>query len=460
MGASPVPERPRPRALDILSGMPQVAWPVIPTPVAAGMLAIARQLEHTQRLDERTLRAQQMRQLAGLLAHARRYAPAYEMRLAELDLDHGLDDAAFASLPTLTRREVQDDADGLRCRVVPPDHGSVSEYASSGSTGRPIRVLGTRLHDLWWRALLLREHLWHGRDFTAKLGVLKTRISGGTEPNWGAATAGVITTGPCVSLNSGHGVAEQVRWLRTEDPAYLLSHASNLRALSRHCLALGVRLPGLREVRSYGEMLPPDLRELCQEAWGVPLTDSYSAAEIGIIALQCPQSTAYHVQSEHVLVEILNPTGRPCAPGESGRVVVTPLHNFAMPLIRYELGDFAEVGPPCVCGRGLPVLTRILGRRRNMLRVPDGSMHWPSLPAKLWDWASPIRQFQLVQTTLSAITVRLVTERPLTAEEENALRGRLDLRLGWPFEYRFEYCTTLGGGPGFEDFQCLLDDDG
>jgi phenylacetate-CoA ligase len=52
--------------------------------------------------------------------------------------------------------------------------------------------------------------------------------------------------------------------------------------------------------------------------------------------------------------------------------VVTPLHNFAMPLIRYAIGDYAEAGPPCACGRGLPVLARILGRARNLLTLPHG----------------------------------------------------------------------------------------
>jgi phenylacetate-coenzyme A ligase PaaK-like adenylate-forming protein len=61
-------------------------------------------------------------------------------------------------------------------------------------------------------------------------------------------------------------------------------------------------------------------------------------------------------------VEVLDEEGRPCAPGETGRVVATSLNNFAMPLIRYETGDTAEVGAPCPCGRGLPVLTRIMGR--------------------------------------------------------------------------------------------------
>ncbi|MEX2480519.1 MAG: phenylacetate--CoA ligase family protein [Gammaproteobacteria bacterium] len=439
--------------------MPQVVWPVVPTRTAAGMLAIARQLDHSQWLDAATLRGQQFRQLAALLAHARHASPWYEARLADLVLESGLDPAAFATLPTLSREELQVDHDAVRCRVVPSDHGAIGAYASSGSTGRPVRVLGTRLHDLWSRALLLRDHLWHGRDFSAKLAVLKTKIKNGTRPNWGAATDGVLNTGPCASMNSVSDVAEQAHWLQGEDPTYLLSHATNLRALARHCLAHGLRLPRLREVRSYGEMLASDLRELCQAAWDTPLTDSYSAAEIGIIALQCPLNDHYHVQSEHVLVEILDAADRACAAGEWGRVVVTPLHNFAMPLVRYELGDYAEVGAPCACGRGLPVLNRILGRRRNMLRVPDGSLHWPSLPARIWDWASPIRQFQVVQTTLTTITVRLVAERPLTQNEEDALGRRLDERLGWPFTYRFEYPQTIAAGPGFEDFQCLIDDD-
>ena len=81
----------------------------------------------------------------------------------------------------------------------------------------------------------------------------------------------------------------------------------------------------------------------------------YSCEEAGYIALQCPQAEHYHCQSESVLVEVLDDEGRPCTPGQVGKVVLTALHNFAMPLIRYENQDYAEVGPPCACGRGLPV---------------------------------------------------------------------------------------------------------
>jgi phenylacetate-coenzyme A ligase PaaK-like adenylate-forming protein len=71
------------------------------------------------------------------------------------------------------------------------------------------------------------------------------------------------------------------------------------------------------------------------------------------------------VQSESVLLEIVDDAGRACAPGRAGRVVVTSLHNFATPLIRYELGDLAEFGAPCACGRSLPVISRVLGRSRS-----------------------------------------------------------------------------------------------
>src|SRR3546814_11153852 len=87
----------------------------------------------------------------------------------------------------------------------------------------------------------------------------------------------------------------------------------------------------------------------------------------------------YHAQSENVLLEVVDDDGRPCGPGETGRVLITSLHNFATPLIRYELGDYAEVGSPCACGRGLPVIKQVLGRKRNRLILSDGRSGFPYL---------------------------------------------------------------------------------
>jgi phenylacetate-CoA ligase len=113
--------------------------------------------------------------------------------------------------------------------------------------------------------------------------------------------------------------------------------------LAGHAIERGINLPGLKQLRTFGEVLSDETRELCQRAWQVGIADLYSSEEAGSIAVQCEHG-AYHLQSENLLVEIIDDHGAACLPGEIGRVLITTLHNFAMPLIRYEIGDYAECG--------------------------------------------------------------------------------------------------------------------
>jgi phenylacetate-CoA ligase len=140
---------------------------------------------------------------------------------------------------------------------------------------------------------------------------------------------------------------------------------------------------------------------------------------------------------------------------------LTPLHNFAMPLIRYELGDYAQVGDPCPTGRGLPTLARIAGRVRNMLRDPNGRRLFASIPAGLWLEVDPIRQARLVQRTLSQIEVQLVMGRDLTASEAERLTAALREHLGYPFEIILNRVNEIERQPGgkFEDVLSLLPQD-
>ena len=207
-------------------------------------------------------------------------------------------------------------------------------------------------------------------------------------------------------------------------------------------------------VRTLGEAVTPELRQLSKTVFGVTLRDMYSAAEVGYLALQCPDHEHYHVQSEVVMVEVLRDDGSACRPGEIGRVVVTTLHNFAMPLIRYAIGDYAEVGEACPCGRGLPVLKRIMGRSRNLLSLPDGRQWWPSLPPKKYAHIGSIQQLQLVQKSLNKIEVRLVVKQKLDESQSKALRIALTDMLKYAFEFEFRYLDKIEFGPNhkFEDF--------
>jgi phenylacetate-CoA ligase len=437
------------------SALNGVLWPAVPGPEGTRMLALQYQFAQSERWPPEELRAAQFAQLTRLLHHAKTTVPFYRDRLAGIAEDRPLDAAAFAQIPLLRRQDIQENFDALITLALPPDHGGMQEGQTSGSTGSPIRFMGTPLTEVFWHAFTLRDHLWQRRDFSAKLAAIRARVSLGAAAGWGASTDSAFSTGPSVMFNTEQSYPQQAQWLMQENPDYLISIASNMQELARHCGRHGLRPPRLREVRTYGEALHPDARAVVRSAWGVPVIDMYSCREAGYLALQCPQHEHYHVQAEGVYLELLDEQGRPCAPGTLGRVVITVLHNFAMPLIRYDIGDYAEAGEPCDCGRKLPVIRRIVGRVRNMLRLPDGSLRHPRFGEAQFGIIAPVRQFQVVQKTLHDIEVALVVARTLTPAEEDTLRVQILKNLGHSFRLSFVYKDNIprSAGGKYEDFR-------
>lgn len=451
----------------LLSGDATVVWPALAAPRAARLAAMLRQLDRSQWWSAEQHRQQQLRQAAALLHHAYRQLPFYRDRLAEAGFVPGkaVTPAVWARIPVLTRAELQAAGAALHSPEVPEGHGGRYEISSSGSTGRPVKAQGTRLVQFIWDALTLREHAWHRRDFRGKLAAIRSLPDGvGIYPNgtvgkvWGRAMEGLFRSGPSATLSIATRVDEQAEWLQRVQPDYLLTYPSALRELLRHCRDRGIVYPRLREVRTLSELLPAETRRLCREAWGLKVVDMYSTQENGYLALQCPAYEHYHVQSEAVLLEVLNEAGEPCHPGEVGQVVTTPLTNFAMPMIRYAVGDLAEVGPPCPCGRGLPVLRRILGRVRDMLVYPDGRKGWPLLGDMYYTQIPEIRQFQIVQHAVDDIEIKVVAERSLTPAEEAQLGKWFHQRSGHAFPTRVTYHPEIPRGPSgkFQDFRSAM----
>jgi phenylacetate-CoA ligase len=426
------------------TAFPEIRWPAIVAGRSASLLAVMMQLEMTQWWPRERIEQEQFRQLEHVLAHAQRMVPFYEQRFAE----HHLDASKLASpqgwgkLPLLSRRDIQLAGDALYSRQVPKSHGRVASSVTSGSTSEPVTTLGTELTEFFWQALTLRDHFWHRRDFSQTFAAI--RYTGDREafpphgrqsPNWGGATAGVFRTGAAHLLNVLSSIAEQTEWLLRVDPGYLLAYPSVLLGIARLLETTDRRLTRLRELRTFGEIVEPECKSVCQRVFGVPMVDMYSSQEVGYLALQCPDREHYHVMSENLLVEVLDDDGRPCQAGETGRVVVTTLHNFAMPLVRYDIGDYAEVGEPCSCGRGLPTLRRILGRQRNLLVLPDGRRMWPVFDAgERPEDLPPLYQFRFVQLDLATIEMTVVRHDDYTAEEAAAVRRYIQQMLGHPFE--------------------------
>jgi phenylacetate-CoA ligase len=444
------------------SAVTGIVWPALPHAAAQTMMAAQFQLEHSQWWPASQLAAHQLEQLRALVAFTVRQVPHYRALIsthlpALLADPHVLTWGDFARWPILKKADLREQSSALLAADLPRDHGAMSWRFTSGSTGTPVRCAATTVSHFFRSALILRNQLWHELDFSLKYAEIRPETSAGRFQSWGPAPSVAYETGPSVALPVATDIAEQLDWLMAEAPGYLHSNASNLRALLLRSRQTGQVPVGLDAVISYAETMPADLRALTRELWNTRLIDVYSCTETGVMALQCPQHDHYHAQSELVILEVLDEDGLPCPPGNVGRVVVTDLVNFAMPLIRYELGDYAEAGVPCDCGRGLPVIARVMGRRRNMALDLKGRMFWPYFSSRdLYD-SAPLGQIQLVQHTPATIELRYVMQRELSASEQASISAILGKTMGHGFDFRFTRVVAIErkAGEKFEEFISL-----
>jgi len=410
----------------------------------------------------------QLAHLKNLALFAARNIPFWRASIAAEPIEQAATlDQALSALPILSRAALRDNLAVLRATDLPAPHQAAGERTSSGSTGMVVAVTTSNVMLTWQDALAFRTQLWAGRDLQRRIALIRKYPKGMAEypaglaqPDWAPPSVFPFATGPAFHLTtSSTSVAEQWEWLERISPSYLMTYPSIVRALAERAAAEGKQPAPLRGITTVGEVVDPELRELAVRHLDAPIYDVYSSEETGTMALQCPDCSAYHVQAEALILEVLDRDGRPCRPGDTGRVVVTPLFNYAMPLLRYELGDFALVGEPCLCGRALPVLERIMGRRRNMLTLPDGRTFWPSFSARRLQKIVPIREHQFRQTAPLVIEALLVTEAPVSAAQECAMRDIVNAGLPVRFDVRIHRLDAIPRPVSgkYEEFVSLME---
>ena len=436
-----------------LSNTIGIGWPPVQKGVVGALAALVHTLEETQWMPLEMITQLQHQQLIKVVAHANRVSPYFRSRMqaAGLRSEQMATAAGLRSLPVLTRRDIQTAGEALFCQQLPKSHLPIGETRTSGSSGEPVVIKRTAITHLCWMAANMREQLWHQRDTRGTIAVLRANFPEDEAPvvqeNWGIPVSYYFETGLLYSLRINTDINRQVDWLMQVDPDYLLTYPTNLAALLQEFERRGTRLARLKQLRTIGETLNGNLHEEARRILGVTIADTYSSQELGVIAMQCPESGLYHTVPELHIVEVLDERGEPCQPGQVGRVVVTDLHNFATPLIRYQIGDYAEVGAACSCGRGLPTLQRVAGRERNMLLLPDGRRHWPLVGFVQYRDVAPIRQYQLIQRDLASIEMRLVVDSPLSAEQEKKLGELVCSALGFEFQLCYVYYQMFGSKP-------------
>ncbi|MCE9506760.1 MAG: hypothetical protein K8R48_00380 [Alphaproteobacteria bacterium] len=439
-----------------------MVWPPLALGAKAALVALLHQLEETQWWPRDKTAAMQFSQLAVLAGHAASHSPNFRERLQKAGLtaaDIGTPQG-FKRLPPLTRRDIQAAGAALHCTEVPQTHLPIGEVKTSGSTGEPVVVRKTSLSNLVWMAMSFRNHFWHGHDFSRRFSTIRATITKQEErPDWGLPLKLLFDSGPAQLIPVTTDIKEQVRLLRQFRPQYLILCPSNLAGILDECQKQQEPLTGLTGITTINETLKADFRQKAEAYFNTKIDDIYSSAEMGSMALQCPVSGLYHVMAENIILEVLDDNGQDCAEGQTGRVVVTDLLNFATPLVRYSINDYAEAGGVCPCGRGLPTIRRFLGRERNLVVRPGGAKHWPTVGLIKFHEVVPVNQFQFIQHDLENIEVRLVTGSAVTAAGEDKLRALIHENLGYPYKISFVYFNQklpLQPNGKFEEFICKV----
>lgn len=216
----------------------------------------------------------------------------------------------------------------------------------------------------------------------------------------------------------------------------------------------------LRYISCGGESLSGPKRRAIEDGFGVRVYDIYGTHECNIIAWECVETGRYHVCDDNVIVEILK-DGRPVAEGESGEVVLTCLHSYGMPFIRYRMGDIVVKGPEtCTCGQPFSTLLSIKGRVREYFSLPDGRrVHPLEIILPVFTQKAPwLDQFQMIQETDSTFILRVSALQVPGPGDLDRLKTAIGDRLGPGAGLRMELVDKIPFEPSgkFRDCVCRI----
>lgn len=206
-------------------------------------------------------------------------------------------------------------------------------------------------------------------------------------------------------------------------PELIFGHAHSIYLFAKFLHETGVKDLRPQGIVATSMMMLDHERQLIEQAFGCRVSNRYGCEEVGLIAVECELHQGMHINSPHIILECLNENNEPAAPGEAGKLVITDLNNFGMPLLRYRVEDVGVLSArACSCGRKTPLLERLEGRVADFLKKPDGGqVAGVSLVERTLTKIPGIEQMQLVQEELHRITINRVKGVEYTPETDQEL---------------------------------------
>lgn len=363
----------------------------------------------------------------SILLHAQSQVPYYQHL--------GLAADSLEAFPVLSKAVLREYWGQLRSRGL--RSSGVANIRSGGTTGEPVTVLMDRNALQWDYAswIYYHEQILGIREDTY-LSRRKVCFSSPRSRVPGRAHHLLLRLGRLVSqttylspgLMSRQTLDEYASRINKLRPAYIEGFSVPLYTLAYHARREGIRMHHPLAIFTTGSTLFPTVRSCIEDVFGCQVYDSYGSRETGDIAGECSHKKL-HLFSFNNTVEVVDPDGLPVAEDQMGRVLVTSLHNYAMPLIRYEIGDLASVGSgACECGSSLPFLNRIEGRILEHFPTRDGGLIGGGYFFKLFSGSSWISEFHVLQVDLDRVVIFYTCQPGEHRQDEDLARIAIGIR--------------------------------
>lgn len=392
-----------------------------------------REIDRTQWLPAEQISKLQIARAQRLIAFVKKRVPMYRELYSSDAVVDSIDD--FRSLPRTSRKDFADsDINYRTADKLPIGQQVLFSETTSGTTGDVVTINRTNLLEAWRHACIIRECDWWNIDPNGTCAVIRMPANE-HGPGWNEEINGTIVNhwsrdGFELLFGSGTGYfmdasakPEQIaKSIIKLQPDYIQATGTLLLSIAEY---LSEYKP--KALLTIGENLYPPMKASLIEYFRAPVYDIYAAVETNRTAATCPDSERYHVHDENAIVEILRDDGTPCEPGEIGNVVVTSLHNYSTPVIRYDIGDLAEVPKsPCPCGRGLTTIECFQGREIARLRLEGGKKRIALGFVITMNDIPGVKKFRLTQRGLDNFELRITGRKTLSDEEFARIRQSIE----------------------------------
>jgi len=388
-----------------------------------------RSLARSQWWTPQRLRDFQWMELKALLAHVFESVPYLREKYRAAGItwaDLGTWDD-FRHLPALTRAEVNAHGREL-CSTTYT--GRLLPHATGGSTGVPTRFFRTYESYDWRTAAKDRAYGWSGWRlgqramylWGAPVGAVSWRQTLKTRAYEAMQRQLVINT---FSQSDALWADVLARALRFR-PVLIVGYVSSLEAFADYLRRVDRMIPGVGCAIAAAEPLHEEARRRIEQGLGVPLFNTYGSREFMSIAAECDYRDGLHIHSENLVVETRDPGDH-----VASELLVTDLHNYGMPFVRYASGDLGRITHDlCPCGRGLPRLDRIEGRVVDALRTIDGRTVPGEFFPHLLKEIPELAEYRVEQKSLDRLVISAVLTHALSERSEALLRREIGAIFG------------------------------